>query len=285
VALAAALSMAVLTTCVAVPAAGAHPLPAPRSSVERNTTVVAGVTCTFTDAATATRLRAAIRARRTVGTAISVHDLRTDTSCGYRDRELFVTASVVKASTVAALMWKRRQQGRALSTREKAWANAAIRRSDNPAQSALWSALGRGPEYLRFARRIGMTATRTDPRGRWGLTRTTTRDQVRFLDELATGSVLAPADRAYLLGLMRSVIPSQRWGVATRALSRTRVAVKNGWLRYGGSWRVNSIGYVSGGTTSSRHSYTVAVLSSGSATMSTGVRRVSTAARAAHDVL
>lgn len=260
--------------------------PAAGSGVSEPITVAQGVTCSGPDQRTVARLRAAIVARRQAGTAITVHDLRTQTWCGYRETEMFVTASIVKASTVAALMWKRQKQGRSLSADERSWAASAIRVSSNAAQTSLWNALGRGPEYLRFARAIGMTSTTTDPGGRWGLTRTTTRDQVRFLDELATGTTLTAANRGHLLALMRSVTASQRWGVPRHAPSGDLVAVKNGWLPYGGSWRVNSIGYVTGakGSTATQH-YTVAVLSTGSGSMSTGVARVSAAARAAHDAL
>lgn len=61
----------------------------------------------------------------------------------------------------------------------------------------------------------------------WGSSLTTARDQTRLF--LAYDRLLPRRHRAYALGLLRQIAPSQRWGVAR--------AVPRGWtLRFKGGW-------------------------------------------------
>ncbi len=58
--------------------------------------------------------------------------------------------------------------------------------------------------------------------------------------------LLRTGDQVYARGLMSGVIASQRWGVGVGAPAGSRGELKNGWLPYTGSHRVNSIGHVYG---------------------------------------
>jgi beta-lactamase class A len=244
------------------------------------------------NARAAKRLWERLSARFQSSAAVAVYHFQTDTYCGYRHQDTFYMASLAKVTTLAALLWQRQLKDKTLTSQERAWARLAITVSDNDAQSALWHRAGGGRGVTRFLRAAGMSQTVTPPGrpgtgnltssdGPWGLTRTTARDQVTLLNLLTHGKLLSGSNRAYVLGLMRSVTPSQRWGVPTDAPRSSSVAVKNGWLPYQGSWWVNTIGYVHGNDTD----YTVAVLSKGSPTFSEGQTKVISLARDVHEAL
>jgi hypothetical protein len=104
-----------------------------------------------------------------------------------------------------------------------------------------------------------MGATVQDSLNRWGLAMTTAADQARAVEALIwPNPVLRSADQNYARSLMRSVIPSQHWGVSAGAPAGATIELKNGWLPHDGAYRVNSIGHVSDAT----HDYVIAVLTS-----------------------
>ncbi|WP_431992880.1 serine hydrolase [Streptomyces albogriseolus] len=195
---------------------------------------------------------------------------------------LFVTASVVKADILAALLLTARDAGRDLTAAERGLAEAMIVRSDNDAATALWQVVGRAAGLDAANARLGLTRTVADVR--WGLTRTTAVDRVTLLRRIFTpDAVLDEVSRAYVRELMERVVPEQAWGVPALADPGTRWAVKNGWLPRDatGLWVVNSTGCV----TAAGRAYAVAVLSDGHASMAEGVARVEEAAREAVDAL
>ncbi len=61
----------------------------------------------------------------------------------------------------------------------------------------------------------------------WGETLITPRDQTRFF--LAIDSFVAPRHRSYAMRLLRSVIPSQRWGIGEVAPPGWKLYFKGGW--------------------------------------------------------
>jgi hypothetical protein len=61
----------------------------------------------------------------------------------------------------------------------------------------------------------------------WGETQITARDQTRFF--LGIDGFVAARHRAYAMRLLRSVIPSQRWGVGELAPAGWRLYFKGGW--------------------------------------------------------
>jgi hypothetical protein len=83
------------------------------------------------------------------------------------------------------------------------------------------------PERLqRDARRWGMRDFQVVP-DPWGRSQITARDQARFW--LHIDRRLPPRHRAYGLTLLRTIVPSQRWGVGR--------VVPRGWtLHFKGGW-------------------------------------------------
>ncbi|WP_369383699.1 serine hydrolase [Streptomyces sp. cg36] len=217
----------------------------------------------------------AARARGSL--SVGVRDLASGARALYGEGRRHDTASVVKVDILAALLLAARDAGRELTAAERALAAAMVERSDNDAATALWRAIG-GPAGLDAANaRLGLTATRADPGGAWGLTRTTAGDRLALLGAVfGSGSALDARSRAYLADLMGRTVAGQDWGVSAAG---TGWALKNGWLPRSatGLWVVNSTGRVTAGG----RGLLVAVLSDGHTTMAAGVTAVESAARAA----
>ncbi|MDX3228646.1 serine hydrolase [Streptomyces sp. ME19-01-6] len=238
--------------------------------------------CTSARAGLATKLSTdiatALRGRPDT-VAVALRDPATDTVCTLRADRVFDSASVVKVTVLATLLWDAHEQGRQLTRRESDLATAMIIKSDNVATSALWRQLGAG-KVKKFLLAAGMSRTVPGADGHWGLTQITARDQMRLLDLVTTpNTVLSDSARAYILDLMGKVVPSQRWGTPAGAPDTVRSRVKNGWLsRATHGWRVHSIGAFTGGG----HSYTLTVLTQDNRTMNAGVATIEAVARAVH---
>lgn len=218
------------------------------------------------------------------GEAVSVAVLDRDTGIRavYGGAEAtYDTASIVKVDILAALLLRAQDEGRALTSAERARAVVMIGRSDNDAATALFSAVG-GADGLDAANeRFGLTSTKAARA--WGLTRTTAADQLTLLEAVFTDeedAVLEPASRTYLRGLMERVQADQRWGVSAAG---SGVALKNGWMprTATGLWNINSVGRV----TVDGHPCLVAVLSAGQPTKEAGIARVESVAEAAVGVV
>ena len=224
------------------------------------------------------QIAAALRGRSsTVGLAVT--DPAAGLSCAFQASRPFDSASVVKATILAALLHAR---DGGLTGGERDEATLMITESDNDAASDLWSDVGT-TALEQFLALAGMVQTVPGPAGYWGLTQVTARDQVRLLHLLTSpNGVLGQAARAYELGLMANVDPAQRWGISAGVPAGMTVEIKNGWLpRATLGWRINSIGCVSGATPSGtrQRGYCLAVLTDDNPTMAYGVRTVSGVAR------
>ena len=212
--------------------------------------------------------------------AAGVTDLSTGITATYHPRELFHTASIVKADILATLLLQRQHQAAGLSPAEQQLATLMIEESDNDAASALWDVIGAAAGLAAADQVLGLRHTEPGPGGLWGLTATTVTDQLHLLADLTSAAgPLTAASRHYELGLMRSVEPGQNWGVTAAAGRASLPAVKNGWLPDGpsGWWVINSIGVV-------RHDgqrLLITVLSSGQPSQTAGISQVQAAARAA----
>ncbi|MFR9723008.1 serine hydrolase [Streptomyces sp. MS19] len=191
----------------------------------------------------------------------------------------FDTASIAKVDILAALLLLAQDEGRELTAAEQARAEVMIRESDNAAADELWATIG-GADGLDAAnRRLGLSETAGGPGGHWGLTQTTSRDQLALLAAVyGMDSPLAPASRRYVQGLMDSVADGQRWGVSAAA-DGAEFQLKNGWLprTRTGLWDINSIGRVTAGG----ERYLIAVVSDGHASREAGIAAVEDAAEAA----
>ncbi|WP_431775390.1 serine hydrolase [Streptomyces cucumeris] len=212
-------------------------------------------------------------------TAVSLHDRTTNTTCTFDADRKFDSASTVKVTVLATLLWDVQKDDRALTQEEQDHATAMITKSDNDATTALWKQLGTD-KINGFLQAAGMTNTTLDSEGHWGLTQITANDEEKLLQLVTHANpVLSEDSRAYILKLTGEVIPSQRWGTPAGAPSDAQVHVKNGWLeRAANGWRVHSLGAFTGGD----HDYTVTVLSQDNATMDDGITTIEAIARAVH---
>ncbi|MEV4871291.1 serine hydrolase [Streptomyces syringium] len=243
------------------------------------------VSCTSDKAGLAAKLSKDITAAlkgRPATTAVSLRDQGTNTVCTLREADRFDSASAVKVTVLAVLLWDAKKTERRLTERESDLATAMITKSDNDATSALWKQLGVS-KIKAFLKAAGMSRTVPGAGGYWGLTQITAGDEQKLMDHLVPRpggkSVLSEAARAYILKLMGKVIPSQRWGTSAGAPSSVKIQVKNGWLsRSTHGWRVHSLGAFTGGG----RNYTMTVLTHDNRTMDDGVATIQAVAKAVH---
>ncbi|MFG2608408.1 serine hydrolase [Streptomyces sp. NPDC048514] len=267
-ALAAAVSAALLIPAVtaATPAAAATP----------------AVSCTSAKAGLADKLTkditAALKGRK--GTvAVGLYDRSTNTTCTLRATSAYDSASTVKVTVLATLLWDAKKHGRYLTSTETRLAKAMITQSDNDATSKLWKQLG--PTKIKgFLAAAGMTKTTPGTGGYWGLTQENVTDEQKLLKLItAKNGVLSDNSREYIQKLMGQVVSSQRWGTPAGAPSSVSVHVKNGWLeRATHGWRVHSLGTFKG----AGHDYMISVLTQDNSTMGYGVTTIQNVAKAVH---
>ncbi|MGW0879418.1 serine hydrolase [Streptomyces sp. NPDC002671] len=241
------------------------------------------VSCTSaTNAALATKLQkditAALATRR--GTvAVGVYDRVTKTTCALRPTYSYDSASTVKVTVLATLLWDAKLHNRYLTDREVTLTRAMITQSDNNATTTLWKQLGL-TKIKGFLAAAGMTKTVPGANGYWGLTQINVTDEQKLLKLItAKNTVLSDNSRAYILKLMSQVISSQRWGTPAGAPSTVTVHVKNGWLpRSTHGWRVHSLGTFNG----NGHDYMMSVLTWDNSTMDYGVNTIQAVAKVIH---
>ncbi|GGU74064.1 hypothetical protein GCM10010260_02360 [Streptomyces filipinensis] len=266
--LAAALGAGVLIpiAAAAVPAAATTP----------------AVSCTSAKAGLADKLQKDITAAlagRHGTVAIGLYDRSTNTTCTLRATSSYDSASTVKVTVLATLLWDAKKHNRYLTDRETSLAKAMITQSDNDATTALWKQLGM-TKIKGFLAAAGMTKTVPGTGGYWGLTQENVTDEQKLLKLVtAKNSVLTDNARAYILKLMGQVVSDQRWGTPAGAPSTVSVHVKNGWLqRATHGWRVHSLGTFNG----AGHDYMISVLTQDNSTMGYGVTTIQNVAKAIH---
>ncbi|MGV9423178.1 serine hydrolase [Streptomyces sp. NPDC003656] len=267
-----------------------HPFRAKRARRTTATGALAALTAALVTAGTLPAAAApehgsdfakAVHARGTSRVAAAVLDLddADHTPEVHGDAGPFDTASIVKVDILASALLRARDAGHGLSAAERVQAKAMIEHSDNAAANALWRSIGLAPGLEAANKRLGLTETQGGSGPRWGLTRTTPRDQIRLLRAVFDPDRTTPLDassRAYIRSLMGNVADEQSWGVSAAG---SHEALKNGWLQRNTTrlWDVNSVGRIERGG----HRYLVAVLSDGNTSMKDGVALVERAARAA----
>jgi hypothetical protein len=174
----------------------------------------------------------------------------------------FPSASVVKALLLVAYLHEPSVRRRPLRAGERALLSPMIRRSSNAAASVVWVRVG-DARLRRLARRAGMHRFR--PGGSlWGLAQITARDITRFF--LHVDRLLPRRHRAYGMRLLRSVTPSQRWGIASAVPRDWRFAFKGGWGS-GTGWADHQAGLLTQG----RDRVAVAVLTFGNPSHAYGI--------------
>ncbi|MER7574428.1 serine hydrolase [Streptomyces sp. NPDC126514] len=240
------------------------------------------VGCTSAKAGLAEKLKKDITtalATRKGTIAVGLYDRSTKTTCTLRAGTAYDSASVVKVTVLATLLWDAQKTGRALTSREKSLATAMITKSDNASTTTLWKQLG-VTKVKNFLAAAGMTQTKPGANGYWGLTQITVTDEQKLMKLLtARNAVLTDDSRWYVRKLMGDVISSQRWGTPYGAPSDVIVHVKNGWLqRATHGWRVHSVGTFKGGG----RDYMITVLTHGNSTMNYGIGTIQGVAKVIH---
>jgi beta-lactamase class A len=266
--LAAGLTTGVLVTGVAAAAPAAAAPPA--------------VICSSAKAGLAAKLQkdiTAALATRKGTVAVGLHDRTTKTTCTLRASTAYDSASVVKVTVLAVLLWDAKKHNRTLTATESSLAKAMITKSDNAATSKLWKQLGM-TKIKGFLAAAKMTQTKPGANGYWGLTQITVTDEQKLLQLItAKNAVLSDNSRAYILKLMNQVVAAQRWGTPYGKPANATLHVKNGWLqRATNGWRVHSVGTFDG----NGHNYMITVLTHGNSTMNYGITTIQGVAKVIH---
>ncbi len=262
------LALAAPATAAAAPAPAARPAPAAAHPAPEQLCGSAA------HPALAARLAADIGAAlrgRTDTVALTVRDQVSGVTCALHATRHFDSASVVKATVMAAVLRRAQEQRRELTAWEASELRAMITYSDNDAATALWEDLGRA-RFAAFLGLAGMTATVPGYADYWGLTQITATDEMRLLDVLTDRQdVLSAHWRSYALELMAEVVADQRWGTPYGAPAGVTAHNKNGWLpRATRGWRVHSLGVLTG----AGRDYRMVVLTDDNPAMDYGVDTV-----------
>jgi hypothetical protein len=144
---------------------------------------------------------------------------------GWHATRGFPSASVLKAMLLVAYLDLPSVRARPLGPRDRALLAPMIRRSNNAAAGAVLGIVG--PFRLRaLATRAGMRRF-TPVTGIWGLSRIDAADQARYFFRI--DSLVGARHRLYAMRLLRTITPSQRWGIARERPSGWRLYFKGGW--------------------------------------------------------
>lgn len=144
----------------------------------------------------------------------------------WRGTTTYRSASVVKAMLLVAYLRRSDVRGRALRAEERALLDPMIRRSDNRAADAIHARVGL-PALSALAGRVGMR--QFVPHPVWGGSTVTADDQARLF--LRIDRLVPRRHRAYAMGLLRGIVPGQRWGIAAAVPRGWTIAFKGGWGR------------------------------------------------------
>lgn len=134
------------------------------------------------------------------------------------------TASVIKVMFLTAYLRQPSVRHRGLRPADRRLLDPMIRRSDNVAATRVRDIVGR-EAIERVARDAGMRDFSYNQV--WGLSRTSARDQVRFMYHL--GRYIPKRHRRYARRLLSSIVPSQRWGIAEVKPEGWKLYFKGGW--------------------------------------------------------
>jgi len=133
-------------------------------------------------------------------------------------------ASVFKVMLLAAYLRRPSVAHRRLRGSDRALLAPMIRSSNNVAATRVRDIAGIGA-IRRLARRARMRRFQYDPV--WGLSRSSPRDQSRFMLRLDR---LVPArHRGFARRQLARIVPSQRWGIGRVRLRGWRLYFKGGW--------------------------------------------------------
>ena len=181
---------------------------------------------------------------------------------GYRMRDRYYSASVVKAMLMVTYLNHRSVRGRPINSRDRALLKPMITRSDNITATLIRNMVG-NRALRRLARKAGMSDFATAVP--WGNTRITAADQVRFFFRIE--SYIVPRHRGYARALLRRVVPRQRWGIPPVKPRGFDIFFKGGWRPTGTGRLVHQVALLERG----ERRIAVAVLTDGNPTMAHGI--------------
>ena len=139
--------------------------------------------------------------------------------------DTFPSASVLKAMLMVAYLNRTRVRSRPLERSERRRLARMIRRSEDPPANMLMGIVG-VDGLRRLARRAGMR--RFSPAARvWGDSRITASDQARFFGRI--DGLVRRRHRDFAMGLLETIVPSQRWGIGEVPPPGWRLFFKGGW--------------------------------------------------------
>ncbi|HEY2334728.1 MAG TPA: serine hydrolase [Solirubrobacterales bacterium] len=141
---------------------------------------------------------------------------------GFRMASTAPAASVFKVMLLVAYL--RERGADPLSSADRALLGPMIRRSDSVAATQVRDIVGRA-RVERVARIAGMRDFRYADI--WGLSRTSPRDQARFMYRLE--SYIPKEHRPYARYLLSHIVRSQRWGIGRLSLPGWSLFFKGGW--------------------------------------------------------
>jgi beta-lactamase class A len=136
----------------------------------------------------------------------------------------FPMASVFKVMLLATYLDRPSVAHRALHRSDRRLLVPMIRRSDSVAATRVRDIVGPGA-VGRLAHRAGMRSYRYEPI--WGLSRSSPRDQARFMDHL--DRYVTPLHRAFARHQLSHIVRGQRWGIGRIRLPGWRLYFKGGW--------------------------------------------------------
>jgi beta-lactamase class A len=134
------------------------------------------------------------------------------------------SASVFKAMLLTTYLRQAGVRDRDLSGSDTALLAPMIQRSDNVAATRVRDIVGNAA-IMRLARRAGMT--RFAIAQVWGLSQITARDQTKYF--LHIDGLIPERHRGYAMHLLRTITPSQRWGMGQVIPDGWRLYFKGGW--------------------------------------------------------
>jgi hypothetical protein len=151
--------------------------------------------------------------------------VRTDAGLWGRGLERQVpSASVFKAMLLVSYLRQRSVRRRDLTAADKALLAPMIRRSDNVAATRVRDIVGNAA-VVRLAHRVGMSRFRIAQV--WGLSQITANDQTKYF--LHIDDFVPRRHRRYAMHLLRTIVPSQRWGFAQVIPAGWTLYFKGGW--------------------------------------------------------
>ena len=150
---------------------------------------------------------------------------------GYQPNLRYRSASLVKAMILVAYLRRASWGALPLDGPARSRLHAMITRSDNLAANWAYDRVGAGPTLDALAHRARMRSF--SDAGYWAYSQTSAADQVVFFARLER--LVPPRHRAYALGLLRRIVPSQRWGIP-QAARGWRITFKGGWFESRHLW-------------------------------------------------